>query len=351
MRKTVIRLLCLVPAIVLAVAGYRLYVDRLSPSARGRSLSRKAFEATFLERGLEVPESGPRDGFWGSRLSRPTPDARLGWRVTGEREPGLFEMDADGCQHYRPDGEPVARILVLGGSVAWGAYASSVQTVYFSVLGRALERAGLPVDITVLAAGAWKSHQDVQGLMVRLAAGESYDLVLFLNGLNDLTGGPTADTLYNGAPVSTLLTDASSEVDEEPGKRPHQGDFAERVRAYLANMTRAAERARESGTPLLIALQPSLPERAAPSGIERTLLDGLAASSGRIEEYRAAYHSLRRGLADLAKQDGVDYVDLSRLFADETATTFVDTWHFTDPGHALLGERLADALVPILRRR
>ncbi len=139
MRKIGLRLLCLAPAIILAVIGYRIYVGRPSPTARRRSLSREAFEATFRERGLPVPESDPREGYWGDRLKRKTPDRRLGWRETADRRPGRVEVDEQGCQHFRSDAPPRARILILGGSVAWGAYASSDQTVYFAALGRVLE--------------------------------------------------------------------------------------------------------------------------------------------------------------------------------------------------------------------
>ena len=41
----------------------------------------------------------------------------------------------------------------------------------------------------------------------------------------------------------------------------------------------------------------------------------------------------------------------SSVFATERATTFTDLWHFADPGHALLAERIAPALLEVLGRR
>ena len=51
------------------------------------------------------------------------------------------------------------------------------------------------------------------------------------------------------------------------------------------------------------------------------------------------------GLRDLARSGGATFIDCSDVFATERATTFTDLWHFADPGHALLADRLAPALL------
>ncbi len=351
MRNVLLRLLCVVPAIVLAILGYQFYVGRLSPPARGRALSNRAFDASFSERGLPIPAGGPREGYWGDRLKRKVPDRRLGWREVEDSRPEFFENDEQGCQHFRPQGEPAREILILGGSVAWGAYASSVQQVYFAAVGRALVERGLPAHITVLAAGAWKSHQDLRAMEIRLEEGDSYDLIIFLNGLNDLTGGPTFDTLYNGASVETLGSDESSETDLDPEDLRHEGDFPERVEAYLTNMRRASGIAAAAGAELVVALQPGLQEREHPSVIEQEIRRSAETGDYPDEALREAYAALREGLTELARRDGVTFLDLSRLFEKEKATTFIDTWHFTDPGHRLLAGRLTAVVEPILRNR
>src|SRR5687767_10855952 len=59
-------LFCLVAiALVLRTAYLRLH----RPS--GQEVNRLAWEASFLERALPVPEGGPRDGYWGSRMPKP----------------------------------------------------------------------------------------------------------------------------------------------------------------------------------------------------------------------------------------------------------------------------------------
>jgi lysophospholipase L1-like esterase len=351
MRGVILRLLCVAPAIALAVFGYRIYVDKMSPKARGRTLSNEAFDASFTERGLAVPDEGPREGFWGNRMRRKIPDNRLGWREHEDHVPGRIDIDEHGCQYFKATAEPSHRILILGGSVAWGAYASSVRQTYFALLGRRLESDGIPAHITVLATGAWKSHQDLRGLEARLEDGHHYDLVVFLNGLNDMTNGPTADTLSNGAPVATLASDASSIMGEEFGGLPHSGDLPERVEAYLANMRRAFGLTRVAGAELIIALQPSLHDQDHPSDLEAQIRENATDRSGSTRAHREGYAAIRAGLAELGEKAGVRFVDLSRLFATEQATTFVDIWHFSDPGHRLVADRLAEAALPILRRR
>ena len=115
-------------------------------------------------------------------------------------------------------------------------------------------------------------------------------------------------------------------------------------------MRRAAEVAAEAGAKLVIALQPGLPERDHPSPIELEIRESAEAKAWPSRSYRKSYETIREGLAELAEGRGVTILDLSRVFEDELATTFIDTWHFTDPGHGLLADRLTEAIEPILRR-
>ena len=72
----------------------------------------------------------------------------------------MLDIDERGLQYYRTTVSPKRHVLVIGGSVAFGAYASSIATTYFNVLGTELERLGTPADLTIVAAGAWKATQE-----------------------------------------------------------------------------------------------------------------------------------------------------------------------------------------------
>jgi GDSL-like lipase/acylhydrolase family protein len=294
---------------VLWVAERRLVL----PS--GEPLNRLAWEANFSERGLPVPAGGPRDGYWGARMPPQTKDPDLGWVEAEAHIPGLVDEDAAGLQRVGRADAP-SHLLILGGSVAWGAYASSAEATYFARLGRWLEAQGSPVRITVLAAGAWTSDHEVKALELRSLALEP-DVVMILDGLNDFTLG--------NAPED------------------------DRVAAYLARMREAGDLARARGIAVVFVLQPTLLQKSR-SRIEDRILE-LSLDAAAETRVRNGYARIRTGLRELSRSEGAAFIDASDAFAAERATTFTDLWHFADPGHALLAERITRPLLDVLRRR
>jgi hypothetical protein len=296
-----------------AMAGLWLAKRRLvKPS--GETLNRMAWEANFTERGLPVPSGGPRDGYWGARMPGQVKDPEIGWHEAEAHMPGLVEEDADGLQRLETPNAR-AHLLILGGSVAWGAYASSADDTYIARLAQWLAAHGSPTRITVLAAGAWTSEHELKALRLRGLA-LSPDVVMFLDGLNDFTLGSASED--------------------------------ERVTAYLSRMREARDLARARGARVVFALQPMLLNKRRTALEDRVLELSLdAAGQARV---RNGYARIRAGLQDLAK-DGASFIDCSDVFDGERATTFTDLWHFPDPGHALLADHLAAALLEVLRRQ
>jgi len=279
----------------------------------GEALNRMAWEASFEERGLPVPAGGPRDGYWGARMPGQVKVADIGWQEAEAHLPGLVEEDAQGVQRFGPAGAP-HHILILGGSVAWGAYASAIETTYFARLAHALAAGGQPVQITVLAAGAWTSEHELTALQARgLAFGA--DVVMFLDGLNDLTLG--------------------------------KGSADELAASYLQRMREARDLARVRGARIVFVLQPWLLDKSR-SRIEERVLK-LSLDDGGQARVRDGYARMRTGLRELGPGGGATFIDCSNVFARERATTFTDLWHFADPGHALLADRLAAAMIAVLR--
>lgn len=295
------------------VAGPWLGYRALRPPS-GEELNRRAWEATFRERGLPVPPGGPRDGYWGARLPPWARDPELGWFEAEAHLPGLVEQDAQGVQRVEAPGAR-RHVLILGASVAWGAYASTLEATYFARLVRRLDARGCPVRVSVLAAGAWTSENELKALRRRGLA-LAPDVVLFLNGLNEFTQG--------------------------------QGSEDERVGSYLARMREARDTLRARGGGVVFVLQPFLLQKRNPSRLERRILELTIDRSTPGALLRNGYPRLRAGLAELAREGGAHFIDCSDVFAAEPATTFTDIWHFSDPGHRLLAERLAAGLLPIL---
>ena len=289
------------------VAQRRLFL----PS--GEKLNRLAWEANFSERGLPVPPGGPRDGYWGARMPPQVKDPDLGWYEAEAHLPGRVDEDAAGLQHLGPQNAR-RHLLILGGSVAWGAYASSLDATYCARIGRWLVAQGSPTRITVLAAGAWTSEHELKALRLRGLA-LAPDVVLFLDGLNDLTLGTASED--------------------------------ERVTAYLEGMREARDLARARGADVVFVLQPTLLQKSR-SRIEDRLLQ-LSLDAAAERRVREGYARIRKGLRDLARAEGTTFIDGSGLFATEPATTFTDLWHFADPGHALLADHLAPMVLEVLR--
>ncbi len=293
------------------LGAWQLWQSMQPRIAGGKKLNRGAWESSFEERRLPVP-SGPRDGFWGGRMPPWVQHPELGWHEAEAHLPGLVEEDADGMQHIRVPA-PQARLLILGASVAWGAYASRLDETYFAHLSRHLAAAGVPADVTVLAAGAWTSENELKALRFH---GPSLrpDVVVFLDGLNDLTQGGETDAFR-------------------------------RVRRYLDRLHEGRDVAETLGARVVLSLQPTLTGKRRKSVYEKRILELMA---DKVSNVPTAYTQMRAGLRGLEDERGTRFVDCSDAFSNEAATTFTDIWHFADPGHRLLGRCLADGIVPML---
>jgi hypothetical protein len=116
-------------------------------------------------------------------------------------------------------------------------------------------------------------------------------------------------------------------------------------------MDEAAEVARAAQSRMLIVLQPSLAEKTYPTSIEKVLLETSFAPYQSPGDLRAGYEAIRNALQKRKEAGKLDWLDASRLFNGETATSFSDLWHFPDPGHELLGRALAEKLAAVLARR
>ncbi|HKQ33213.1 MAG TPA: SGNH/GDSL hydrolase family protein, partial [Thermodesulfobacteriota bacterium] len=150
----------------------------------GYKLRKEAWEASFSERGLRIPAGGPREGLRGegvTPLKCAASDCNFSKLV-----PGIIELNDDGVQSVGKGENPYPHILIVGGSVAWGAGASDISNTYFSKLYGMLKNDYPDTRISVLAYYGSTSNTDLISF-VRKGLDTKPDLVIFLNGLNDLT--------------------------------------------------------------------------------------------------------------------------------------------------------------------
>jgi hypothetical protein len=332
------------PTVVAGTVFLLWYRYHFDPVRRGQDLNRTAWEASYTERGQPIPKSGPREGFWFARMSPrlPHPDPAIGWRDRPTYFRDLMDIDEDGYQKYISPADKKADLVILGASVAFGMNASSIANTYFAVLGAELDEMGTPADIVVVATGVWKSSQELAALKLYLGEEHRPDVIVFLDGLNDLTAGATANTLYF---EKTETRDGSAWHPEY-----HAHDYEDRVKVYLNNMRQAAEVAGQIKSKLLIVLQPSLVEKKDRSRIEEQLLRGSLLKHSSAQALEQSYEQMRQGLSELARSGKVHFLDCSRTFDEEKATTFADLWHFSDFGQKLLGKAMAREIAPLLAK-
>lgn len=302
--------------------------------AEGMALNQWAWQASFTERGERPPENGPRAGWWNARVRPGEIDRVLGWRMPARRVTGLLEIDDRGIQRV-PAPRAASRILIVGGSVAVGGYASRIETTWWHRLASALARAGSAVAIDVFAASAWKAEQEVGAMERYLAQEDAPDLALFLDGLNELTNGETA----------------RSRVEEEDA--PHARDWSARVDVYLEHIRAAADRLQQANVPMVVVLQPALFEKPHRTELEEALLRStvryLRLGGDGVEQLKRHYGQMRRRLLALSERPGIYFIDCSRALSRAMVTTFADLWHFADAGHLLLARCVKGEVLSVVR--
>jgi hypothetical protein len=116
-------------------------------------------------------------------------------------------------------------------------------------------------------------------------------------------------------------------------------------------MNKAADLTAALRSDFLVVLQPSLVERTRRTSIENLLLEGSLKPHASAAALLESYEAMRRGLNDRARSTNVKFLDCSRVFNKEPATTFSDIWHFSDFGHEILARTMANEIALILGQR
>ena len=287
--------------------------DGLKPNGLpgGYKLRERAWNASFSERGLRVPPDGPREGLTGEAvtpLKCAASDCNFRMFV-----PGRIELDGNGLQTVGESANPYPHILIVGGSVAWGAGASDIANTYFAILYDMLKNEYPDTKISVLAAYGSTSITDL-GSFVFKGLDVKPDVVVFINGLNDLT-----------VKGQLRQTDASD---------------------YILNMKTAARIAERNGIPTVIVRQPFPGGKKFKTDLEKRIVE--LSNKDYDKAITPLYKHIGKVLEEMAKAGEIYYIDAGNCFEDETATTFNDQWHFSDPGQKLLAETMHAGLVPIL---
>ncbi len=322
----------------------------------------------------------------------------------------LEQVRADELYFRTPAAERSFDVVVLGGSVA-ASYGFQAGPVFARLLERAPGLEGRPVRVLTYARAAHKQPQQAIALTWLLSLGIRPDLVLNLDGFNEVAqsnvnaaldtnpaypsiaqwspfvggvGGPEEVDLLLDVRATQNAAGASARrwADSPLVASAVGGELALRlVGRARARMVRAQKRYVSSrgrspflrgpefdagrdavlargvrtwvegsralralcdanGVLYLHALQPTLHDGVkAPTDEERA---SGTASGEWMEAVEHGYPLLRAAGAELAGE-GVAFVDLTDVYAEEAGTIYVDACHVNERGNALMARRLARA--------
>lgn len=355
-----------------------LFIKNEPPSLpTGWALNRLAWEATYSERSLPIPQTGPREGYWGSRLEL-SYVPYLHWEMQQSHLPPFVDINQDGTQTIGDLKNSPCRILIIGGSVAFGTYASRIDTTYFALVNNFLHEKGLNCTTTVLAGSGWISDQEIIALWQR---GSTYNptVVIFLDGINDLTNplpipvsldrhtlkkatfdyikwkliNPLAAYTYQLNSIklwNTLIVPKLPKSDKLTSRPPSGENFSTLEEKYLRNMQLAYMLAQGYKFKLVYIPQPTILFKKHRTAVEEEVIK-LSGTADYIHNLTTSYKQVIQKLSRLADEKTSFFIDCSESLSMETATTFTDLWHFSDPGHKLLADCYQQQLYVIISNR
>lgn len=280
------------------------------------------------------------------------------------------------------------RILILGGSTAWGMGASSNEHTVSAALERQLNKGSGKTQYRVMN-GAYLSYIARQEMAVLTEFLRDFDpdVIVSLTGYNDLTtivhhtgailDRPEAQTLGEAVkahlrPMDTLYAIRKvvgslgiwrlvvyfreARAAANPAASPLAGHYkydpehSAKWIPRVADMHRImAHFAADHGRQYVIALQPDIETTRKPMTPEEAALRSAVKRKSR--GYSETYGTYRQDLvAALGKLEGVPVIDLRGAFDGIALPLFIDGCHLTDQGYERLAEALAVAFAPSMQR-
>lgn len=308
-------------------------------------------------------------------LYRPVPGQRLGTIMINQR--GLRGPDWDPSARYH--------VVLLGGSAVYGSGALDDARTIAGYLQAEAQRRWPERRVQVLNAGMDGFTSTQERILFEQEFSGQADAVLLFDGINDMYSA----TLYTGDRIGYPETFQEYErrirhpvaqaVDRllthsmlyekmrrrivtllERSQRVAQGaegrrrDVALMRDRYVRNL-RLLRAVAGPRVPVIACLQPMIlrgSKTLAPS--EEAIRRREARWGYKVDDAPAymaeAYGALLAAAPELSR-DGVRLVDFGDVFTNEREPLYIDPVHFSDQGHRLVAERLADELGRAMERR
>lgn len=302
-------------------------------------------------------------------------DPYRGWWATPVSLPFLH-IDSAGRRLTIPDGAAGAqtrRVMLLGGSVMWGWTARDSFTIAAHLARRLASEGFGAVEVVNLAQPAYNSTQEVITLLLALQTGMVPDIVVDLDGSNDVLAalrerrpgamiGEQASASRSGlrgsAPIgfrllgllrySALVRRLTQAALPPRATRPAVyswgSDCGAIAHTYRANILSAEGLGREFGfTPVFL-----WQSQWATTGKQLTAWErSITAEAGLPELIWSCTRAVDSLMQDRA---GHAFVSLTDLFDGDTTSVFLDEFgHLTEAGNKVVAQRIADLVIPLLR--
>lgn len=261
------------------------------------------------------------------------------------------------------------RIVVVGGSAAFGSGASSDAATFPARLEAALRaRSGRDLEVVNAGAPAYVSGQELARLVFELVDLEP-DIVIVYDGFNDLNSALMFDP-RPGYPSNFSWLERAVRFNSfrellayrvqlglqesglgfwarrvagarEGAPRAAPAADGEIIGTYRRNVDRMVSFMQARGVRVICVFQPTLLARQRRTAAEEGVV---AYMERRHPGYSRRFTDLLpravEAMRQVASARRVTFVDLSDVFDGSGATIFFDTAHVTDGGNALIADRL-----------
>lgn len=295
-----------------------------------------------------------------------------GLRATWQPPPA--SGDSSGTAHRK------LKLLSLGGSSLWGFGARDDQSIP-SVVARMLYERGWRVELNNLAEIGYVSTQEVVALFRELQAGYRPDVVIFYDGVNDITSG----LLEGSAGLSTNEIHRRTEFNLSQSPLRLAGVLGARLLADSGSyrFAQTVRRRLGGGSATLQPAQPAEMLGELSAGVLQCyqanllLVEGLGRSFGfrplfywqpdvftkairhAVEEKEAASYAWaepifrqvhQRISASAALRSDPAFRDLSGIFGDSPGLVFIDYCHTTESANLRIAAAIVDDVIEAMRR-
>jgi lysophospholipase L1-like esterase len=286
-------------------------------------------------------------------------DAHAFFRNAPDQVTGRFRIDAHGYRGGFDESDTRPRVLVLGGSAAFGFGLESDADVFTARLAEGEPR----WQVVTAAVVGHLSGQELSELVHR-GAGVAPSAVVALDGWNDLYVPLLAATRFPASGLGAgfnwdvfqmvesrlrLFTAGGAPEAARPETPEPVGDLVRRIATtYALNLREMSRVCAARGIPFLAVFQPWVASRAAPPEPERQALAGFLTMGARTDP--ALYTDLVRSAKGLLEKERIPFLDLHEggPFRGAPGSLFLDSVHPNREGHRLLASEIRRRLGELL---